>query len=203
MRTPGACAMRSFGAGGRPGSLTVPLARPARRLLEQQTQEPPLREPQQEQDRKPKQQCRLPRRPHAPSPEPASSRGRRACPRASRDGHDERSPGVPLAPLRRGRAAGTLSRKRRGGVRSRECEHPKPRSPRSETGEPIAMCVWRPISKTAATRLDGAFRRGWNGGRSRCPNRCRWRTRRPCRAGRCRGTPARVPISRRSGEPSN
>ena len=28
----------------------------------------------------------------------------------------------------------------------------------SETGEPIAMCARRPISKTTVTRLDGVFR---------------------------------------------
>ena len=83
--TAGACARRSSGADGstrraaRPGSLPVPLpSRSPRRLLEQQPEEPPRGEPQQERHRKPEQQQRLPCGPHAPMPEPAASRGRRA-----------------------------------------------------------------------------------------------------------------------------
>ena len=77
---PGVCAGRSFGTGGsiRPGSLAAPLSvRVARRLLEQQTKEPPVRQPQQELHREPEQQQRVPYCQHAPLPEPASSRGRR------------------------------------------------------------------------------------------------------------------------------
>ena len=109
MRTPGACAGPSCGTGGstRPGGLTVPLrARGARRLLEQRTEEPPLRQPQQEHHRKPERQQRVSSCPHARRPEPAASRGHRVRDRASRDGHDERRPGASLAPLRRGRGAG-------------------------------------------------------------------------------------------------
>jgi len=67
---PGACAKPSFGTGGltRPGGLAAPLprsARVARRFLEQQTEEPPLRQPQQEHRRKPEQQQRFPRCPYA------------------------------------------------------------------------------------------------------------------------------------------
>ena len=109
MRTPGACAGPSCGTGGstRPGGLTVPLrARGARRLLEQRTEEPPFRQPQQEHHRKPERQQRIPSCPHARQPEPVASRGGRARDRASRGGHDERMPGVSPAPLRRGRGAG-------------------------------------------------------------------------------------------------
>ncbi len=110
--TPGACAERSFGTDGstRPGSLTVPLhARPSRRLLEQQSEEPAFGEPQQERDRKPQQQQRIPCRPHARLPEPASPRGRRERERASRDGHDQQEARRHFCPVHAGkqrRAAG-------------------------------------------------------------------------------------------------
>ena len=73
---PGACASPSFAADGsiRRGSLTRPLARVARRFLEQQPEEPPLREPQQEHHREPERQQRVPRGPHAQGPEPAVPR---------------------------------------------------------------------------------------------------------------------------------
>ena len=66
-------------AKGKPGAemaLSVPQPRFARRRLEQQTEEPPLREPQQEHHWKPQQQQRLPCGPHAQPPEPAAPRGR-------------------------------------------------------------------------------------------------------------------------------
>ena len=109
MLIPGGSARRSSGAAGstRPGGLTAPLkARFARRLLEQQTGEPPLREPQQELHRKPQQQQRVSRIPHVRSPEPVSPGGRRARKRASRGGHDEPRPGVFLARSSPGRDAG-------------------------------------------------------------------------------------------------
>jgi hypothetical protein len=103
--TLGACARRFFAAGcsipsrqptsvmvpvAASGSLTVPLSpRPARRFLEQQIEEPALGQPQQEQSRQPEQQQRVPCGQHALEPEPARSRTRRECGRASRDGHDE------------------------------------------------------------------------------------------------------------------
>ena len=92
-RTPGACASRSFAPGGstRRGSLTLPRARFARRLLEQQTEEPPLREPQQEIHNQPEQQQRVPRGPHALLPELAMPRRRRA--RAERPGRVMMTPG--------------------------------------------------------------------------------------------------------------
>ncbi len=46
----------------------------ARRVLEQQPEEPPLCRPQQEHTGQPEQQCRLPCREHAPKPEFAGSR---------------------------------------------------------------------------------------------------------------------------------
>ena len=65
----------------RPGGLAAPLIpRVARRFLEQKTEEPPVRQPQQEHCREPQQQQRLPYCPHAPSPEAAPSRGGRAAP---------------------------------------------------------------------------------------------------------------------------
>lgn len=76
----GACAVRSFLADGsiRRGGLTAPLSvRLARRLLEQQTEEPPVGESQQELYRKPQPQQRVPYCQHAPVSEPASLRGRR------------------------------------------------------------------------------------------------------------------------------
>ena len=69
-----------FRAGGsiRPGGLAAPLIPGvARRFLEQQTDEPPVRQPQQELAREPEQQQRVPYSQHAPSPEPACSRTRR------------------------------------------------------------------------------------------------------------------------------
>lgn len=51
-------------------------ARPARRLLERQPQEPPLRQPQQERAGRPEQQCRLPGGEHAAMPGRAGSRAR-------------------------------------------------------------------------------------------------------------------------------
>ena len=63
---------------GRDKALAVPQPRFARRLLEQQTEEPPLREPQQEQLRQPQQQQRFPCGAHAQPPEPAAPRGLRA-----------------------------------------------------------------------------------------------------------------------------
>ena len=108
-RKPGACAKPSSGRGGSTlsGSLATPLPTcVARRLLEQQTEEPPFREPQQELGRKPEQQQRVPRRPHALPPEPVASRGHRARSRAFRGGHDERGNRVPPAPRTRGRGAG-------------------------------------------------------------------------------------------------
>ena len=76
---PGACASPSFATDGsiRRGSLARPLARVAWRFLEQQTEEPALREPQQEHHREPEQQQRVPCGPHAQRPEPAASRRRR------------------------------------------------------------------------------------------------------------------------------
>ena len=60
-------------------SLAVPLSQAcsARRFLEQQTEEPPFGEPQQERNRQPEQQQRVPRFPYAPEPEPSRSRSRR------------------------------------------------------------------------------------------------------------------------------
>ena len=55
-----------------------PRPRFAGRFVEQQTQEPPLGEPQQEHHRQTEQQQRLPCGPHAQLPEPATSRGGRA-----------------------------------------------------------------------------------------------------------------------------
>jgi hypothetical protein len=60
------------------GGLAVPRLRPARRHLEQQSQERPRGCPQQERHRKPQQQYWLPRGPHAPAPEPPGSRSERA-----------------------------------------------------------------------------------------------------------------------------
>ena len=56
----------------RKGKGHAPGRRPLRAL--------PLRQPQQEHHRQPEQQSRVPCCSHAPPPEPASSRGRRACP---------------------------------------------------------------------------------------------------------------------------
>ena len=65
MRTHGAYAKRSFGTVDmiRSESLTVPLTtRVARRFLEQQPEEPPIRESRQEWNREPEQQQRVPSR---------------------------------------------------------------------------------------------------------------------------------------------
>ncbi|MBM3557495.1 MAG: RNA-directed DNA polymerase [Alphaproteobacteria bacterium] len=78
-----------FDPAGRRGGLAGPLTRPSRRLLEQQSEERPLREPQQEHDRQSERQQRLPRRQHATMPEPDRSRTIRARQRASRVGHDD------------------------------------------------------------------------------------------------------------------
>ena len=89
------------GAGGstRPGGLTVPLsACPARRLLEQQTEEPPLGQPQQEHPRQSEHQQRIPHCPHARPPEPPASWGGRVRTGASRDGHDESRARRPSCP---------------------------------------------------------------------------------------------------------
>ena len=56
-----------------------PLPRAARRLLEQQSEEPPLGQPQQGRHRQPEQQQRLPRRQYAPMPEPGHPRVPRVC----------------------------------------------------------------------------------------------------------------------------
>ena len=95
MRTRGGSASRSFAADGFIWceSLTTSHPRFARRLLEQRTEEPPVREPQQEHHRKPEQRRRIPCCPHARMPEPAALRGRRA--------RDER-PGVVM--MRTGRS---------------------------------------------------------------------------------------------------
>ncbi len=88
-RMPVACAKPSS-AVGRPASrrsLKAPNARPgaARRCLEQQPQEPPLRDPQQEPPRQSQQQRRLPPLQYAPiRPEPRRSRTPRARREASR-----------------------------------------------------------------------------------------------------------------------
>ena len=66
------------GSTRREKALAVPQPRFARRLLEQQTEEPPLREPQQERHRQPQQQQRFPCGAHARGPEPAIPRGGRA-----------------------------------------------------------------------------------------------------------------------------
>jgi hypothetical protein len=81
------------------GSLTGPVTplRVARRLLEQQFEELPVRLPQQERGRQLEQQCRVPGGLDAlVLPEPAGSRTRRECPRAFRTGHDECVPGPRL-----------------------------------------------------------------------------------------------------------
>ena len=68
-----------------PGGLAGPLSpRVARRRLEQQSEEPPLGQPQQERCRQPEQQRRVPCREHAPKPEPVRQPPRRARPGASR-----------------------------------------------------------------------------------------------------------------------
>ena len=92
----GGSASRSFAADGFIWceNLTTSHPRFARGLLEQRTEEPPVREPQQEHHRKPEQQRRIPCCPHARMPEPAALRGRRA--------RDER-PGVVM--MRTGRSS--------------------------------------------------------------------------------------------------
>ncbi len=55
-----------------PGRLPA-APRPARRLLEQQSEEPPLRQPQQERAGEPEQQCRFPGGEYASMPEPGRS----------------------------------------------------------------------------------------------------------------------------------
>ena len=118
-RTPGACANRSFApsASGRRGGLALPRARLARRLLEQQSGEPPRGEPQQEYHRQPQQQQRVPRGPHARMPEPTVSRHRRAQRRASREDHDENETSAPLAPLSGGGAASSSRARMRARLR--------------------------------------------------------------------------------------
>ena len=108
---PGACVMSSFGAArsippairssalarrAPSGSLAGPATplRFARRLLEQQSEEPSLRLPQQERHRQPEQQHRVPSGPHTLDlPEPARSPTRRERVRVFRTVHDERRPG--------------------------------------------------------------------------------------------------------------
>ena len=88
---PGRVVRTSRAAG--PGGLTGP--RPScgsRRLLEQQCREPPAWRAQQEHHRQPEQQPGFSRFEHAPEPEPARSRPRRARVGASRAGHDEPAP---------------------------------------------------------------------------------------------------------------
>ena len=103
-RTPtrGGCAARSSGAGGSrraaagPGGLTGPLSScVARRLVEQQSAEPPLCQPQQEHRRQSQQQHRFPCGGHAPTSEP----GRVAYGADSARGEGL---GIPTWPRRRG-----------------------------------------------------------------------------------------------------
>ena len=113
MHKRGGCATRSSGRAGLipSRSLTTPLPTcVARRLLEQPTEEPPFGEPQQELGREPEQQQRVPRRPHALALELAVSRGRQACRRASRGGHDECLRSRPSCPAKAGKGRGSHSR---------------------------------------------------------------------------------------------
>ena len=102
------------GSAGKPErdkALAVPQPRFARRLLEQQTEEPPLREPQRERHRQPQQQQRFPCGAHAQPPEPAAPRGGRAS---------QERPGTAM--MRTGYRPSCLARRGRGGptdVRSR------------------------------------------------------------------------------------
>ena len=98
---------------GRDKALAVPQPRFARRLLEQQTEEPPLREPQQEQHRQPQQQQRFPCGAHAQPPEPVA-------PRCLRGSHERpgtammRARARPSCPAPRGRGGSTDLGGRRG-----------------------------------------------------------------------------------------
>lgn len=117
------------GSAGKPErdkALAVPQPRFARRLLEQQTEEPPLREPQQEQHRQPQQQQRFPCGAHAQPSEPAAPRGGRA---------NQERPG--MAMTRAGHRPSCLARRGRGGpteVEGRRVGGARPVRPRRRAG---------------------------------------------------------------------
>ena len=95
-----------------PGGLTGPLPScGSRRLLEQQCREPPAWRAQQEHRRQPEQQPGFSRFEHAPEPEPARSRPRRASVGASRAGHDEPAPLVESGGVTAGARPGPRGRR--------------------------------------------------------------------------------------------
>ena len=101
-------AARAAGPGGLTGR------RPScgsRRLLEQQCREPPAWRAQQEHRRQPEQQPGFSRFEHAPEPEPARSRPRRASVGASRAGHDEPAPLVESGGVTAGARPGPRGRR--------------------------------------------------------------------------------------------
>ena len=166
-RTPrrGGCAARSSGAGGshradgrprgpdRPRSACV-----ARRFVEQQSGEPALGESQQERCRRAQRQQRLSCFEHAPLPEPARPRPRRARVGASRAGHDESAP----PDLRGGVTPGARPGPPGGGDGRRSpvargrpaCLNAAGLSPRADTG---GLNMFR--GRLGAVAIDGRARR--------------------------------------------
>ena len=149
MQIPGACASPSFAVGGsiRRGSLTHPLARVAWRFLEQQPEEPALREPQREHHREPEQQQRVPCGPHARGPEPAASRRRRVSDeRPGRVMMSETAPRLLLRETEEARRISAMFRAFCGGVvvgSPRVVCHASPGSGRAVPPQ-SQVSAWRP-----------------------------------------------------------